>query len=55
MTSSQLESLIEIYRTLGCLEPDPRRARDAFERMRELIGQRTVEHGDTQSSAPGHA
>jgi hypothetical protein len=43
MTSSQLENLIEIYRTLGCLETDPRRARDAFERMRELIGERSPE------------
>lgn len=43
LTSSDLENLIEIYRMLGTLEPDRARRKDAFERMRELIGRRSTE------------
>lgn len=41
LTPTALENLIEVYRTLGTLEPDRARRKDAFDRMRELIAKRT--------------
>lgn len=43
LTPTELENLIEVYRTLGMLEPDRARRKDAFERMRELIAKRSTE------------
>lgn len=43
LTSTELENLIEVYRTLGMLEPDLERKRSAFARMSELIGMRSSE------------
>lgn len=43
LTPSDLENLIEIYRMLGTLEPDRARRKEAFDRMRELIGRRSSE------------
>lgn len=41
LTPSELENLIECWRTIGTLEPDLERKRDAFARMSELIAKRT--------------
>lgn len=41
LTPTALENLIEIYRTIGVLEPDRAHRKIAFDRMRELIAKRS--------------
>lgn len=43
LTSTEIENLIEVYRTIGMLEPELERKRSAFARMSELIGMRSSE------------
>lgn len=43
LTPTELENLIEIYRTAGTLDPDRDRRQAAFARMRELIAKRSTE------------
>ena len=53
MTNTDLELLIDAWRVIGTHEPEQARRRAAFQRMGELVAQRSPERIHEMESARG--